>query len=39
MAKRKSMSKRKSKRLFSKTGARVHRKNLRPAVRRGGYRL
>lgn len=39
MAKRRKMSKRRSKRLFKKTAARSHRKNDRPMVMRGGYRL
>lgn len=36
---RRKMSKRKSKRLFAKTGSMTHKKNLRRSVPRGGYRL
>jgi len=37
--KRRSISKRRSKKLFSKTGARTHKKNLRSSPMRGGIRL
>ncbi len=36
---RKKISSKRSKRLFSKTASKVHGKNNRPAVMRGGYRL
>lgn len=39
MPRRKRMSKRKSKKLFSKTASRTHKKNVSPAVMRGGIRL
>jgi len=39
MAYRKKMSKRNSKRSFSKHASRTHRKNLSPAPMRGGIRL
>lgn len=37
--KRRKIKKAKSKRLFAKTGAKVHRKNLPRGVMRGGIRL
>lgn len=36
---RKRMSKKKSKRLFAKTGLRTHKKNVSPRPMRGGIRL
>lgn len=37
--KRKPMSKKKSRRVFKKTASRTHKKNVRPALMRGGIRL
>jgi hypothetical protein len=37
--KRRNMSKRSSKKLFSGTAGRVHKSNLFPPVTRGGWRL
>lgn len=37
--KRSKMNKRKSKRLFSKTASKTHKKNVTPAPMRGGIRL
>lgn len=39
MAKRQKMNKSKSKKLFSKTGAKVHVKNLPRTIMRGGWRM
>jgi len=39
MAYRKKMGKRRSKKLFSKTASRTHRKNIRSGSMRGGIRL
>ena len=41
MAKRYKMGKKKSKRLFTKTASRTHRRNVttRATLKRGGYRL
>ncbi len=39
MAYRRKMSKRRSRRLFKKTGSRTHRKNISPRPMRGGIRL
>ena len=39
MRKRKKLSKKKSRRLFSKTAAKTHRKNVRAMPMRGGFRL
>jgi len=39
MAYRKKMKKRKSKKLFSKTASRTHKKNIRNRPMRGGIRL
>ncbi len=39
MAYRKRMSRRKSKKYFSKTASRSHRKNFRASPMRGGIRL
>ncbi len=39
MAKRYKMKSKKSKKLFSRTGAYVHPKNVTPPPMRGGYRL
>lgn len=39
MARRRRMSKRSSRRLFSKTASRRHKRNRRPAFMRGGYRI
>lgn len=36
---RKRMTNRRSKRLFARTGRKVHKKNLRRTLMRGGYRL
>jgi hypothetical protein len=36
---RRKMNKRRSKRLFRKTGSKTHKKNLRAPVMRGGIRL
>lgn len=36
---RRKMQKRKSRRLFSATASRTHKKNTRNAVKRGGIRL
>lgn len=38
MRKRKKMNFKRSKKLFRRTGARVHKKNF-PRIMRGGYRL
>ena len=39
MVKRKAMSRKKSRRVFTKTAQKVHKKNLPRVVRRGGIRL
>lgn len=39
MAKRKALSRRKSKKLFTRTAKKVHRKNAGATVMRGGIRL
>jgi hypothetical protein len=39
MYKRKKLTKKRSRRLFSKTAKRVHKKNYKPRVMRGGIRL
>lgn len=39
MAKRRPMSRRKSKRLFTNTALNVHPKNLKAAPMRGGFRI
>ena len=39
MAKRYKMSKRKSRKLFKKTAALTHKKNLRLSPMRGGFRI
>lgn len=39
MRKRMKLSKKRSKKLFSKTASRVHTKNVRPKVMRGGIRF
>lgn len=39
MRKRRKMNRRKSKKLFSRTGGRTHVKNIRSAPMRGGIRL
>lgn len=39
MAFRKKMSKKRSRKVFKKSASRVHRKNVRAPVRRGGIRL
>jgi len=39
MKKRKKLSRGKSRRLFSKTAGRTHKKNVSPAPMRGGIRL
>lgn len=36
---RKRLSKKRSKRLFRRTASRVHKKNLKRRIYRGGYRL
>lgn len=39
MSKRSKLSKNKSKKLFSKTASKTHKKNVSPAPMRGGIRL
>lgn len=39
MARRKRMSRRKSRRLFSRTASRTRKKNLRAVPMRGGFRI
>ena len=39
MRKRRKISKRRSKRMFTRTAQKVHRKNIVPRPMRGGYRL
>ena len=39
MARRRKMSKRSSKKLFTKTASRTHVRNTAPAPMRGGYRI
>jgi hypothetical protein len=39
MARRKRLTRRGSKRLFRATGSKIHKKNLRAAPMRGGFRI
>ena len=39
MARRKRMARRRSRRVFTKTASKTHRKNLRDRIMRGGWRL
>lgn len=39
MYRRHRVSRRRSKRLFARTGRRIHKKNLRRVLMRGGFRL
>lgn len=39
MQKRQKVSKRKSKKIFSRTADRTHRKNVQPVPMRGGFRI